>query len=498
MMKRFYGIFIMLIVAQVSFAQQKVTVPQLQSPENGFEYVMPDVILDWDAVSGVGEITYHMQLATDDAFADIVVDQSNLTLTAYENQYLSFGQQYFWRVEAIDDSGSSGWSEVFNFTIFSTCELSKPRDGDDGVDIRPNLKWKAKVGGTDILGVGGFDIEMDTVDTFDSPYDFIFNIEGNVFIGAPDYLLFGKVIYWRLRPMHAEGFGAWSETWSFETVPNVKLKSPSNNASNQEFDAKLKWTDLTNQDNDIFEYTVELSLDENFTEPIPSITNDFIMVLPNFVRFGTEYFWRVRAAHVNDTSMWSDSRSFSMVNNVTLSSPADGSNVNTLRPKLEWRDLAGVDGYELRYSKNADMSDAQYEFLDADVLNFNMDPLDTDANYYWSVRAYRTIDTCAWADNFSFYVPDNIGIQELKNVSNLEVYPNPANTAISLAFLAKEDADFTIAINNILGESIAKETVNVSSGKFQKTYDISQLNSGIYFFEVSQGERKNMMKFVVK
>jgi len=298
--------------------------------------------------------------------------------------------------------------------------------------------------------------------------------------------------------MHAEGFGAWSETWSFETVPNVKLKSPSNNASNQEFDAELKWTDLKQQDNDIFEYTVELSLDENFTEPIPSITNDFTMVLPNFVRFGTEYFWRVRAAHVNDTSIWSDPRSFSMVNNTTLLSPADGSNVNTLRPKLEWHDLAGVDGYELRYSKNADMSEAQNEFLDANTTDFTMDPLDTDANYYWSVRAYRTIDTCAWADNFSFYVPDNIGIQELKNVSNLEVYPNPANTAISLAFLAKEDADFTIAINNILGESIAKETVNVSSGRFQKTYDISQLNSGIYFFEVSQGERKNMMKFVVK
>ncbi len=53
MMKKFYGIFIMLLMVQLSFAQ-KVSVPQLNAPENEFETAMPDVILDWSAVSGVG------------------------------------------------------------------------------------------------------------------------------------------------------------------------------------------------------------------------------------------------------------------------------------------------------------------------------------------------------------------------------------------------------------------------------------------------------------
>jgi len=497
-MKRFYGIFIMLIVAQISFAQQKVTVPQLQQPENGFEFVMPNAYLDWDAVSGVGDITYHVQLATDDAFTNLVVDENNLSLTAYYNDYLLFGQQYFWRVEAMDDNGSSGWSEVYSFSVFSVVDLSKPKDGGKKVDIRPDLKWKPKVGGVDISGVGGFDIEMDTVDTFDSPYDFMFNVEGNVTIGAPDYLLFGKTIYWRLRPMHQNGFGDWSETWSFETKATVKLKFPSNNASNQEFDDEFKWDGLETQDNDVFEYTIELSLDENFNDPIPVITNENSIVFPSFIRFGNEYFWRMRAAHVNDTSVWSDTRSFTVVNSVTLSSPADGSTVNTLRPKLTWRSLGGIDGYELRFSKNADMSEAEYQILAADVSEYNMYALDIDANYYWSVRAFRTIDSCLWADNFSFYVPNNIGLEELSNISKLEVYPNPATNTVSLSFIAKENGEFHISVKNVLGETVLEESIHTNSGDFRKTFNISQLNSGIYFFEVSQGDRKNVEKFVVK
>jgi hypothetical protein len=77
-MKKFYAIVFLIVAVQLAFGQ-KVSVPQLVSPENDIEKpVMPDVTMDWDAVSGVGEITYQLQLSTDESFTNIVADESGI------------------------------------------------------------------------------------------------------------------------------------------------------------------------------------------------------------------------------------------------------------------------------------------------------------------------------------------------------------------------------------------------------------------------------------
>ncbi len=81
-MKKFYGIVILILVVQMSFAQ-KISDPQLIAPENNTPNVMPNVTLDWSAVAGIGEITYHLQLATDNAFADLVIDQDEIEISQH-------------------------------------------------------------------------------------------------------------------------------------------------------------------------------------------------------------------------------------------------------------------------------------------------------------------------------------------------------------------------------------------------------------------------------
>lgn len=496
-MKKFYGIFIMLVLVQISFAQ-KITVPQPIAPEEGYAYCMPDVILDWNPVAGVGEISYKVQLATDAAFTNLVVNEVGVSPSAYYNMNLQFGQEYFWRIKAEDDLGSSEWSAVSSFTVFSQIIQDKPSDADDGIDLRPDIKWKDKVDGNLIAGFDGIQVELDTVETFDSPINRMYTTDGIVFKMAPDYLLFGEMYYWRIRPKHATGAGEWSPTRSFETVPGVTLNKPNNNTSNVEFDISLTVKDLANQADDIFEYTFEVSIDEAFTDPVTLITNE-LEVQPEFLKFGKTYYWRAKAAHANDMSPWADSRTFSTVNTLTLTAPADGSVSNTVRPKLEWNSIAAVGGYQVRISKNSDMSGATlYTLPGTDVNNLPLSSLDTESDYYWSVRAYKASDTSAWAENFTFNIPWNVGVDELGNLKELSIYPNPATTSVSVQFISKQSSDVQVTITDVLGKNILQQTFPINAGKFQQSFDVADLNKGIYFLEIEQGDIKSVKKFIVE
>ena len=496
-MKKFYGILIMLLVFQLSFAQ-KISDPQLNSPENEFVNAMPNIILDWAPVTGIGQITYHIQLATDAGFTNLVVDEDGIEQTAYFNENLMFAQQYFWRVKANDDDGASNWSAAYSFTVFSTVYLNEPDDGDDEVDLRPTLEWEDEVDDVVIEGVGGFYIEVDTIESFDSPYQQTYIASGSEITYITDYLLFGKMHYWRVRPFNTNGVGEWSEVWGFETIPVVEPKKPNNNANGEEFDMELTWKALEENNDDIFEYTIEVSTDEVFTSPITLITNEDA-VSPGFLKFDTEYWWRVRARHANDTSPWSEVRKFSTVVDVSLTSPADGAVLETTRPKLTWSTLPEVGGYQIRFGKSADHSDADYYLIpNGSTNNYPLPDLDKDSDYYWSVRAFRTTDTSAWAEDYSFNIPWNVGVNEIETLSNINLYPNPSSHNLNVSLNVKETAEMTWVITDILGQNITEDIIMVKTGFFSKNIDVSEFRPGIYFIEIRHADQKSVMKFVVK
>jgi len=500
MMKKYYVIFIMLIVAQFTFAQ-KVSVPQPTSPENEYETAFPNAVLDWLAVSGIGDITYHVQLATDESFNDLIVDDDAVAVSAYFNHNLDFGQQYFWRVKASDANNTSEWSTVFSFTTFSEIQLKDPDDGDDDVDIRPKVQWKDKVDGNLIEGFDGFDVEFDTSANFDSPLAQLLKSgkdDNGVILDefVIDYLLFGTVYYLHVRPMHADDHGEWTETVAFETVFTVDLKKPNNGADEIEFDQMLTWKDLENNDG-IYEYSCQVSTDEAFTDPVTLVIERETEVLPEFYKFGTEYFWRVKGSHVNDESDYSDVRSFETINVLELESPEDGEHLNTYRPVLKWGSINAIDGYQIRISKNADMSDAVYHnVLNAGSDSYPLNELDK-SEYYWSVRAYKGNDTCEWAENYNFSTM-NVGIEDIANVSNFTISPNPAVSTVKVAFTSANNTETVITITDVLGKTVISQNIGTVMGDYSKSFDISKLESGLYVVEVKQGNSTLNQKFLVK
>ena len=119
----------MLMVVTAS-AQTKIYAPTLNSPEDEKVSQMPDVELDWLAVTGITlDITYEAQLATMADFSDAVT-YPRTEVTSVQTSDLLFGQTYYWRVRAYDQEEASAWSNIWSFQVTWTLLLtSVPSDG---------------------------------------------------------------------------------------------------------------------------------------------------------------------------------------------------------------------------------------------------------------------------------------------------------------------------------------------------------------------------------
>ena len=84
------------------------------------------------------------------------------------------------------------------------------------------------------------------------------------------------------------------------------------------------------------------------------------------------------------------------------------------------------------------------------------------------------------------------GITELNNVRNLRLYPNPANDKVQII---SSTGMKEIQLINTLGQIVK---VQRSNNKLSETLDISSLESGIYFVQVSGSNGNSTAKLLVR
>ena len=93
---------------------------------------------------------YHLQLATDAAFQNIVYENSNVTDTSLTVTNLNYETHYFWKVEAKNTYGTGEWSPVFEFTTVlanfltvstSTLSVGAEANSTSTFNITSNVGW---------------------------------------------------------------------------------------------------------------------------------------------------------------------------------------------------------------------------------------------------------------------------------------------------------------------------------------------------------------------
>lgn len=496
MKKGIFTIFIA-IFSMSLFAQTDINAPVLVAPTDDKTNRMPDVILDWNPVSGIGEITYDIQLSEDSLFT--TSENFSTNFSSIEMEDIEFGIEFFWRVQASDDIGTSDWSEVFSFETFFHLDLNAPSNEATNQNPDALLRWKKSVGSgaalNSISGVDHFEFEIsydslftDIVDngTFSSEG---FDNETYYFVNA-SLLPFDETYYWRVRATHPMDESDWSEVWSFSTLAVVTLDSPADGASDQMIDVELKWDEVTG----IFDYLYELCLDPDFNCPVTNIS-DTNVVSPIGLQFGKTYYWRVAALHTVDTTVWSDAWSFETINTVYLTSPEEGENTERT-PTYVWENITGISNYELQF----DVSDAftSAEVYDAIDTSFfvTIFSLEIGTTYFWRVRAYENGDTTNWSETRSFLVNPQ-GLNDIYSSKNINIYPNPSNGYVTIDLDAIHQSEVEVRIIDLVGKTIYNNVLKFDQGFSTRTIDLMKFDDGIYLIEVKIDQEKYTGKIII-
>ncbi|MDA8099076.1 MAG: hypothetical protein M0042_05565 [Nitrospiraceae bacterium] len=184
--------------------------------------------LTWTYGLAMPNPQYHIQIASDAAFANIVDDQ---TTTANTAQYtyakttpLANLTPYYWRVSMIDASGHEwGWAGPWQFTVdLGTVSLLSPADGTGSVswinDTTPTFTWQANA------KAASYSFLLK-----DKNSNIVANVSG---ITATSYtqptpLANGSGYSWNVTPVDAYGVpGTPSSTWVMNISTYVPGGSP--------------------------------------------------------------------------------------------------------------------------------------------------------------------------------------------------------------------------------------------------------------------------------
>ena len=90
-------------------------------------------------------------------------------------------------------------------------------------------------------------------------------------------------------------------------------------------------------------------------------------------------------------------------------------------------------------------------------------------------------------------------IDNMQNISSLNLFPNPSHGIFSINFETKKKMeDIQLTVTNIMGTVILQEKHQNIDGKFRRQFDLSNTPGGIYFAEIKADGEKITRKVVVQ
>ena len=450
---------ILLLILSISFIKVfAIDAPSNVSPTNGATNTSVAPNLDWSTVSGNTGYIYQIDIiATFDSpilfEGNTAINSSNANVNS-----LRFGQIYYWRAATKTATDTSNWSATTSFTTQPGISNTSPSNGSTNQPIDVNLDWNSIGGNT------GYIYQLDTTNTFDSPN----YVEGN---SAANYsninvssLYFGITYYWRAAAINAVDTSEWSSVWSFTTLNNLNLVSPSNGAINQNVYLELDWTGTVG----IYSYEIEIDTVNTFDSSAlqsNETTNSYFY--QSNLLFGQEYFWRVRACHINDTSIWSEIRNFTTRNTIYLLSPTNGAINQNVYLELDWPIVTGCSEYEWEIDTSANFNSG----LNQNGITINsfiyVSNLLYNTTYHWRVKGRHAADMSEWSDVWTFTTHNSINLTSPSNgATNISIAPilNYANSVGSLGYLCKIDTsqNFNSTVYQLLESNSATSQVNAS------------------------------------
>jgi hypothetical protein len=217
----------------------------------------------------------------------------------YDLNYTYYGDTMYWRVRTVHPNDTCPWPEPFSFITDNEIELDKPNNGTTNANLEFFIEWD------EFDGTSSYEYQVHTLPSFNGSLTFFVD---STEVPVPT-LMYGTEYFWRVRGKNLRDTTAWCEPWSFVTADMVELVEPINMIDSVELNPTLSWEPIEGSRT----YDVEYSTDPTFAETSHiNIASTFINI-GTALEEGTEYFWRVRANAVQDTSSYTEPWSFTTI-----------------------------------------------------------------------------------------------------------------------------------------------------------------------------------------
>ncbi|MBI1937420.1 MAG: hypothetical protein HYS25_04785 [Ignavibacteriales bacterium] len=97
-----------------SSQSQTPEAPVLALPSNGAANILLNPTLTWNTSQSA--VSYGLQVSTDNQFNNLVTNTTGITGTSFNLTNLDSATTFYWRVNAVNSSGTSSWSTAWSFT----------------------------------------------------------------------------------------------------------------------------------------------------------------------------------------------------------------------------------------------------------------------------------------------------------------------------------------------------------------------------------------------
>jgi len=463
----------------------------LSRPGDGANDVDPTPRFTWSMADLAS--AYQIQISKDDNFNAIAFDSLTVDTTSIDLGQLDLATEYFWRVRAVNNRGSSDWTNVRRFTVISTpfptaVSLKSPVSGSSGRDIPVQLEWIE----ADFADKYQLQVALD--ENFSATKFDANDISSKTFSLGNDVLEDSTTYYWRVRGTNSQGNSpAWSETWSFRTtaigvLPSiVDLAFPQNNADSQDPDLILRWRIADNTST----YKFQVTDDESFSSIIHDVTVADTLYDPTGLTMGKDYWWRVRGESSQGLSpdwspIWKFSTAGGIPSNVTLSAPADGTIDVSTDLQLEWNRSSNSLSYQVQLATDQSFSSIAQNVTVPTDTTFNLAGLNQNTDYYWRVRGVNPQgQSPSWSPAWKFTTVTGVSTDgEFPEETEIQVYPNPVSNRLFIALGTNRIQD--ARIYNTLGRIVMH--IDQVERRSNIEIDTSSLARGTYFIEFRDDE----------
>lgn len=385
--------------------------------------VQPD--LEWDQNAGVpgtfnAEDFFHVQIATDANFINIVYDDATVPVAASVTHSvtatLTNNTKYYWRVRGIENTTStfySPWSTIWTFTTVAdiTPSLSYPINSATVYTDDPALFWYNASYVTGVL------------------YDVFYQVDGGGYLNPANniaqttYTLnnlpAGSTIDWYIVA-EKNGTTETSATASFTIDASVdgaaivpQPSFPIGGVAVYTLTPSLHWYLGTYASN--LTYDVLVATDNGFTNVVYSASGiSTLSTTTTQLQPATTYYWKVRSDNGTTQSLYSATSTFITTSSASGSVvtpipswPIGGPMVYSTTPTLNWYLGTYATGltYNLEVATDAGFASIVYTASGVSSLYHVIgSALSEGTTYYWRVQSDNGSSQSAWSSVNSFDV----------------------------------------------------------------------------------------------